>query len=92
VSKCHVCKPTNTSTNAPTGNDRTSVKEIYRKSIRPSFVFCAPDLENPFAPLLHGLWWWFLPPVIIIMLVFVGLYLVSSGLDEFANPRTRRAV
>jgi peptide/nickel transport system permease protein len=47
---------------------------------------------NFYAALLHGLWWWFLPPVIIIMLVFVGLYLVSSGLDEFANPRTRRAV
>lgn len=48
--------------------------------------------SNYYAALLHGLWWWFLPPVIIIMLVFVGLYLVSSGLDEFANPRTRRAV
>jgi len=48
--------------------------------------------SNYYAALLHGLWWWFLPPVIIIMLLFVGLYLVSSGLDEFANPRTRRAV
>jgi peptide/nickel transport system permease protein len=48
--------------------------------------------SNFYAALLHGLWWWFLPPVIIIMLVFVGLYCVSSGLDEFANPRTRRAV
>lgn len=48
--------------------------------------------SNFYAALLHGLWWWFLPPVIIIMLVFVGLYGVSSGLDEFANPRTRRAV
>lgn len=48
--------------------------------------------SNFYAALLHGLWWWFLPPVIIIMLVFVGLYGVSSGLDEFANPRTRRTV
>ena len=48
--------------------------------------------SNYYAALLHGLWWWFLPPVIIIMLVFVGLYGVSSGLDEYANPRTRRAV
>jgi peptide/nickel transport system permease protein len=48
--------------------------------------------SNYYAALLHGLWWWFLPPVIIIMLVFVGLFGVSSGLDEFANPRTRRAV
>ncbi len=45
-----------------------------------------------YAALLHGLWWWFLPPVIIIIMVFVGLFAVAMGLDELANPRTRRAV
>lgn len=44
------------------------------------------------AALLLGMWWWFLPPVIIIVLVFVGLFAVSAGLDELANPRTKRAV
>jgi peptide/nickel transport system permease protein len=47
---------------------------------------------NYYAALLHGLWWWFLPPVIIIIVVFVGLFLIAAGLDELANPRTRRAV
>lgn len=47
---------------------------------------------NYYAALLHGMWWWFLPPVVIIILLFVGLFTVSSGLDEFANPRTRRTV
>ena len=35
--------------------------------------------------------WWFLPPVIIIIMLFVGLFAISAGLDEIANPR-RRAV
>jgi peptide/nickel transport system permease protein len=45
-----------------------------------------------YAALLHGLWWWFLPPVIIIILLFVGLFSIAAGLDELANPRTRRSV
>jgi peptide/nickel transport system permease protein len=45
-----------------------------------------------YAALLHGMWWWFMPPVLIIILVFVGLFSISAGLDELANPRTRRAV
>ena len=44
------------------------------------------------AALLLGMWWWFLPPVIIIVIVFIGLFAVSAGLDELANPRTKRAV
>ncbi len=47
---------------------------------------------NYYAALLHGLWWWFLPPVLIIVIVFVALFLIASGLDEFANPRSRRSV
>ena len=44
-----------------------------------------------FNALLRGLWWWWLTPIIAVMLLFVGLFLVSSGLDEIANPRLRRA-
>jgi peptide/nickel transport system permease protein len=47
---------------------------------------------NYYAAILHGLWWWFLPPVIIIIMLFVGLFAIAAGLDEFANPRTRRSV
>ena len=41
---------------------------------------------------LQGYWWWILEPVIVIALIFVAFLLVSVGLDEFANPRTRRTV
>lgn len=44
-----------------------------------------------FNALLRGLWWWWLTPIVALMLLFIGLFLVSSGLDEIANPRLRRA-
>jgi peptide/nickel transport system permease protein len=45
-----------------------------------------------YAALLHGMWWWWAPPIIVIIIVFVGLFLISAGLDELANPRVRRVV
>ncbi len=42
-----------------------------------------------YTSILHGLWWWYGPPIAIIVLLFVGLFLVSTGLDEWANPRSR---
>jgi peptide/nickel transport system permease protein len=45
-----------------------------------------------YSALLHGMWWWFLPPVIIIILLFIGLFTISAGLDEIANPRKRRTI
>ena len=38
---------------------------------------------------MRGLWWWWLPPIVVIVLLFVGLFLISAGLDEFVNPRLR---
>ncbi len=43
-----------------------------------------------YAALISGMWWWWLPPITMIVLLFIALYLVSSGLDEIANPRTRK--
>lgn len=43
-------------------------------------------LEGAF---VRGLWWWILAPIVVLVLLFVGLYLLSIGLDEFANPRLR---
>ncbi len=40
---------------------------------------------------LLGLWWWILEPVTVLVILFVGLYLVTAGLDELANPRLRRS-
>ncbi len=41
--------------------------------------------------LLLGMWWWFIPPIVVLIVLFVGLYCVSMGLDEFCNPRIRKA-
>jgi peptide/nickel transport system permease protein len=35
------------------------------------------------------MWWWFLPPIVIIVILFLGLFLMSQGLDQIANPRLR---
>jgi peptide/nickel transport system permease protein len=43
-----------------------------------------------YAALLHGMWWWWAPPIIVIIILFVGLFNLSVGLDEVANPRLRR--
>ncbi len=46
---------------------------------------------NYYGAILRGEWWWWAPPIAIIVIVFVGLFLISAGLDEIANPRLRRA-
>ncbi len=44
------------------------------------------------AALINGWWWWWGPPIVILFVLFVGLFLLSVGLDEIANPRLRKAV
>src|SRR5215471_5865274 len=44
-----------------------------------------------FNALLRGMWWWWVTPIVVIVILFVGQFLLSSGLDEVANPRLRRA-
>jgi len=41
---------------------------------------------------LQGYWWWIVEPVTVIAAIFIAFLLLSIGLDEFANPRTRRSV
>jgi peptide/nickel transport system permease protein len=43
-----------------------------------------------YAAIINSWWWWWLAPLVVIILLFTGLFLVTAGLDEFANPRTRR--
>jgi peptide/nickel transport system permease protein len=43
-----------------------------------------------YGSLLNGWWWWLFPPILMIVFLFVALFLVSIGLDEWANPRLRR--
>lgn len=40
---------------------------------------------------LLGMWWWIIEPIAILIILFVGLFLLTAGLDEIANPRLRRA-
>lgn len=41
--------------------------------------------------LLRGLWWFWAPPTILLIVLFLGLFLLSLGLDQRANPRLRGA-
>jgi peptide/nickel transport system permease protein len=43
------------------------------------------------AAIINGWWWWWLAPLIVIVIVFLGLFFLTAGLDEIANPRLRRA-
>jgi peptide/nickel transport system permease protein len=44
------------------------------------------------AAVINGWWWWWLPPIVVIAILFISLFMISSGLDEVANPRLRRQV
>ena len=45
-----------------------------------------------YAVFLRGQWWLIAEPIIAIAMVFICFLLISIGLDEVANPRTRRKV
>lgn len=45
-----------------------------------------------YASFIRGQWWLILEPITSIALVFIAFLLISIGLDEIANPRTRRKV
>ena len=45
-----------------------------------------------FSSITLGMWWWWVPPLVAIVIVFVSLFLISSGLDEWSNPRLRKSV
>ena len=41
------------------------------------------------AAILRGMWWWWGFPIIMLIIIFSGLFLITVGLDEIANPRLR---
>jgi peptide/nickel transport system permease protein len=43
------------------------------------------------AAMINGWWWWWTAPTAIILTVFLGLFFLTVGLDEIANPRLRRS-
>jgi peptide/nickel transport system permease protein len=44
-----------------------------------------------YTSILRNIWWWWIPPIIVIVVIFIGLFLISAGLDQIANPRLRKA-
>src|SRR5262245_34470187 len=42
-----------------------------------------------YGALIRQLWWWFIPPILITVLLFIGLFMTTAGLDRIANPRLR---
>jgi len=44
------------------------------------------------AALINGWWWWWTAPITIILVVLLGLFFLTVGLDEIANPRLRRVI
>lgn len=42
-----------------------------------------------YGALIRQLWWWFVPPIIITVILFIGLFLTTAGLDRIANPRLK---
>ena len=45
-----------------------------------------------YGALIRAMWWWFMPPIVIIVLLFLGLFMLSQGLDQIANPRLQTKV
>ena len=39
--------------------------------------------------LIRNMTWWWLPPIIVLVIIFTSFFLVTTGLDEIANPRLR---
>ena len=44
------------------------------------------------AALINGWWWWWAAPIAVLAILFIGLFAISVGMDEIANPRLRRTV
>jgi peptide/nickel transport system permease protein len=44
---------------------------------------------NQHQALVAGIWWWLGAPVMIAIVLFLGLYLLFSSVNEYIDPRTR---
>jgi peptide/nickel transport system permease protein len=44
---------------------------------------------NQHQALMAGIWWWMAAPVVIAIVLFLGLYLLFSSVNEYIDPRTR---
>lgn len=44
---------------------------------------------NQHQALVFGAWWWLAAPVLVAIILFLGLYLFFSSVNEYIDPRTR---
>jgi peptide/nickel transport system permease protein len=44
---------------------------------------------NSHQALIAGVWWWLAAPIVISIMLFLGLYLLISSVNEYIDPRTR---
>jgi len=44
---------------------------------------------NSHQALIAGVWWWLAAPIFISIVLFLGLYLLISSINEYIDPRTR---
>ncbi len=45
-----------------------------------------------YTAMFRNMWWWWLPPILVLVLIFLGLFFLSSALDRWANPRLERVI
>jgi peptide/nickel transport system permease protein len=44
---------------------------------------------NQHQALVAGVWWWIAAPIVVAVVLFLGLYLLFSSVNEYIDPRTR---
>jgi peptide/nickel transport system permease protein len=44
---------------------------------------------NQHGALVAGVWWWIASPTLVAIILFVGLYLLFTSINEYIDPRTR---
>jgi peptide/nickel transport system permease protein len=44
---------------------------------------------NSHQALIAGIWWWLAAPILLSIILFLGLYLLISSINEYIDPRTR---
>jgi peptide/nickel transport system permease protein len=44
---------------------------------------------NNHQALIAGVWWWLAAPILISIMLFLGLYMLISSINEYIDPRTR---
>jgi peptide/nickel transport system permease protein len=45
-----------------------------------------------YGALIRQMWWWFVPPIVVTIILFMGLFMTTAGLDRIANPRLKTSI